>query len=84
MNRHQAREMLRRFILEDVDNNLLYEADTHSITWIGSHFAVLERATGKIFTFKLALQNSDLPFRQWYDEFVAQEWIEEGEVANSD
>lgn len=84
MNRPQAREILRLFLLEDVDNNRNFHEDTHDITWIGSHFAVRERSTEKIYTFRLALQNSDLPFRTWYDEFVAQEWIEDGEVATND
>lgn len=84
MKRHEAREILRLFLLEDVDNNRQYHEDTHDITWIGNHFAVRERATGKIFTFRLTLQNSDIPFKTWYDEFVSQEWIEEGEKVDQD
>jgi hypothetical protein len=84
MTREGAAQILSLFLLEDVDNNRNYYEGSHDITFVGNHFAVRERATGKIFTFRLALQNSDMPFKTWYDEFVRQEWIEEGEKVDQD
>lgn len=84
MTREEAREILDSFIMEDIDNNHNFSEDTHKITWVGMNFAVLEISTGTIHTFKLTIGDSDLSVQQWTKAFEKQEWIEEGQVVNSD
>ncbi|QDK02884.1 hypothetical protein KNU71_gp026 [Streptomyces phage Braelyn] len=77
MDREKAEEVLDLFLFEDIDNNRNHYEDTHDITWVGNHFAVRERATGIIHTFKVEMVPSDLPANEWIDAFEGQEWLEE-------
>lgn len=76
MTREEAENILGLFLLEDIDNNRQYHEDTHGITWIGNHFAVIEYATGDVFTFRVTLQNSHLSGVTWKEEFERQGWNE--------
>lgn len=76
MNRERAAEILDLFLFEDIDNNRNYHEDTHDITFVGNHFAVHERESGIIHTFKIELVPSDLPVSDWITAFEEQEWIE--------
>ncbi|AIW02529.1 hypothetical protein SEA_EVY_28 [Streptomyces phage Evy] len=77
MDREKAEEVLDLFLFEDIDNNRNHYEDTHDITWVGNHFAVRERSTGIIHTFKVEVVPSDLPANEWIDAFNGQEWLEE-------
>ncbi|QJD50775.1 hypothetical protein KNV00_gp025 [Streptomyces phage Bmoc] len=77
MNRERAQEILDLFLFEDVYNNINHHESTHDITFVGNHFAVLERSTGIIHTFKVSFEPSDLPANEWIDAFNDQEWLEE-------
>lgn len=76
MNREEAEEILDLFLFEDVCNNRNHHEDTHDVTFVGNHFAVRERQTGVIHTFKVEFTASDLPANLWIEEFYNQEWIE--------
>jgi hypothetical protein len=77
MTREEAENILGLFLLEDVCNNRNFYEDTHDITYVGQHFAVRDRNTGEIETFKVILVPSDLPANEWLGEFNRQEWLEE-------
>ena len=77
MDRERATEILNLYLFEDVLNNRNHYEDTHDITYVGDHFAVLERSTGVIHTFKVVFEPSDLPANEWIDAFNDQEWLEE-------
>lgn len=75
MTREKAVDILDCFLFEDVDNNYNHSEETHDITFVGNHFAVRERETGIIHTFKVTFEASDLPVSDWIDAFNDQEWL---------
>lgn len=77
MTREEAENILGLFLLEDVCNNRNHYEDTHEISFSGQHFAVYDRMTGEIETFKMVLVPSDLPANEWIDTFNGQEWLEQ-------
>jgi hypothetical protein len=74
MTREEALDILDCFIFENIDNHHNFSEDTHSITWHGLHFAVLEHATGQVQTFKIEYTLSDLPVEKWKKLAEDQEW----------
>ena len=74
MNREEAESVLDLFLFEDIENNYNHNYETHSITWCGNHFAVLEHSTGQVMTFKLEYAQSDLPVEKWKKIMEDQEW----------
>lgn len=75
MSPEEAKEILGLFLFEDIDNNRNHYEDTHDIAWQDNHFAVHDRRTGEIHTFKVELVPSDLPVMDWMRIFDEQEWL---------
>lgn len=76
MNRAEAAQILDLYLFENIDNNRNHYEETHDITWVGNNFAVLERATGLIQTFKVVFADTDLPENEWQAAFDDQGWNE--------
>jgi hypothetical protein len=75
MNREEAEGVLDDFLFRNIQNH--YSEDEYAVTWVGMNFAVLERATGRIETFKVQFTESDLSPKRWVIAFTEQEWYDD-------